>query len=59
MFELRYWLTEISIVTALGKEVGTLFTQSGDRAIAYLRFDRALGTMQADTATVEWDGTEV
>ncbi|ABL68843.1 CAF17-like 4Fe-4S cluster assembly/insertion protein YgfZ [Paracoccus denitrificans] len=28
------------ILMADGREVGTLFTQSGDRAIAYMRFDR-------------------
>ena len=39
-------------ITAGGKPVGTLFTQSGNRAIAYLRFDRAKGDMQAGTATV-------
>ena len=66
--ELRKGLVQVRIlgaapvgtpISALGKEVGTLFTQSGDRAIAFLRFDRALGTTQADTATVEWDGAEV
>jgi hypothetical protein len=36
------------------KEVGTLFTQSGDRALAYLRFDRAGGDMVAGGATVRW-----
>ncbi len=35
-----------------GKTVGTLFTQSGDRAIAYLRFDRAKGELKAGQATV-------
>lgn len=39
-------------ITVDGKAVGTLLTQSGDHAIAYLRFDRASGTMQAETATV-------
>ena len=39
-------------ITANGKPVGTLFTQSGDHAIAYLRFDRASGQMQAGDATV-------
>lgn len=41
--------TEIS---ANGKAVGTLLTQSGGRAIAYLRFDRAKGAMTAGDATV-------
>ncbi|WP_226780391.1 YgfZ/GcvT domain-containing protein [Oceaniglobus trochenteri] len=35
-----------------GKPAGTLFTQSGDRAIAYLRFDRATGPMEAEAARV-------
>ena len=39
-------------VTIDGKVAGTLFTQSGSRAIAYLRFDRAKGDMQAEDATV-------
>lgn len=39
-------------ITADGKPAGTLFTQSGDRAIAYLRFDRAAGKMQAEEATI-------
>ena len=34
------------------KEAGTLFTQSGGRAIAYLRFDRATGPMRAGAAAV-------
>ena len=39
-------------ITAGGKPAGTLFTQSGGRGIAYLRFDRATGPMQAGTAAV-------
>jgi tRNA-modifying protein YgfZ len=39
-------------VTAQGKPVGTLFTQSGGHGIAYLRLDRAGGDMLADTASV-------
>lgn len=39
-------------ITSNGKSAGTLFTQSGNRAIAYLRFDRATGPMQAGSATV-------
>lgn len=39
-------------VTADGKPAGTLFTQSGGQAIAYLRLNRADGDMHADTATV-------
>jgi folate-binding protein YgfZ len=41
-----------TIQNADGKDVGTLFTQSGDRALAYLRFDRATGPMTADTARI-------
>ncbi|OUS35126.1 folate-binding protein YgfZ [Rhodobacterales bacterium 56_14_T64] len=39
-------------VTAGGKTVGTLFTQSGHRALAYLRYDRATKDMSAGEATV-------
>ncbi|WP_171098205.1 folate-binding protein YgfZ [Ruegeria sp. HKCCD7255] len=39
-------------ITTDGKPVGTLFTQSGGKAIAYLRFDRAGGEMQAADATL-------
>lgn len=39
-------------ITAAGKTVGTLFTQSGSRAIAYLRYDRATKDMSAGEATV-------
>ena len=35
-----------------GKEAGTLFTRSGDRAIAWLRFDRIGPEMVAATAKV-------
>lgn len=41
-------------ITAGGKPVGTLFTQSGGKGIAYLRFDRAKGEMQAGDARVSW-----
>ena len=37
-------------ITAGGKPVGTLHTQAGSQAIAYLRFDRARGDMQAGDA---------
>jgi len=43
-------------ITAAGKAAGRLFTQAGDRAIAYWRFDRASQAMQAGDATVEYDG---
>ena len=39
------------------RAVGMLFTQSGEQAIAYLRFDRAGEAMTAGTARVTWDGT--
>ncbi len=36
------------------KPAGTLLTQSGDRALAYLRFDRAQGVLTAEGAKVTW-----
>ncbi|MGJ8623966.1 MAG: YgfZ/GcvT domain-containing protein [Yoonia sp.] len=39
-------------ITADGKPVGTLYTMSGDQGLAYLRFDRAKGEMQAGQATL-------
>lgn len=39
-----------------GKAAGTLFTQAGNRAIAYLRFDRAGTQMQAGSAQVSTTG---
>jgi tRNA-modifying protein YgfZ len=59
--ELRKGLVRVAIdgtapigtpVTAGGKEIGTLFTQSGGQAIAYLRHDRIAPVMQAGTATL-------
>ncbi|MBK1634645.1 CAF17-like 4Fe-4S cluster assembly/insertion protein YgfZ [Rhodovulum adriaticum] len=44
-----------SEITAGDKPAGTLFTQSGGRAIAHLRYDRAEGLMQAGDATLTWD----
>ena len=41
-------------IMAGDKPAGTLFTQSGGRAIAYLRFDRAVGEMTAGGATIRW-----
>jgi folate-binding protein YgfZ len=61
--ELRKGLTLVDIqgsapvgtkIMAGEKEAGTLFTQSGGRAIAYLRFDRAKGPMTAGDATLRW-----
>ncbi|MBK0327874.1 folate-binding protein YgfZ [Rhodobacteraceae bacterium F11138] len=37
-------------ITANGKPAGTLHTRSGNAALAYLRFDRATGPMQAGDA---------
>ncbi|AXI56762.1 folate-binding protein YgfZ [Sulfitobacter sp. JL08] len=59
--ELRKGLSRVSVsapvpvgteITAGGKPVGTLFTQSDGAGIAYLRFDRAQGEMQAGTARI-------
>lgn len=41
-------------IMAGDKPAGTLFTQSGGQAIAYLRFDRAEGEMTAGEATLRW-----
>ncbi|AHD08769.1 CAF17-like 4Fe-4S cluster assembly/insertion protein YgfZ [Phaeobacter gallaeciensis] len=38
------------------KPVGTLFTQAGNQAIAYLRFDRAGDDMCAQDARIDWHG---
>jgi hypothetical protein len=38
-----------------GRAIGTLFTVSGDKAIAYLRFDRAGPGMIAGDATILWE----
>jgi len=59
--ELRKGLAQVTVagdapvgtgITANGKPAGTLFTQSQGKGIAYLRFDRATGPMQAGDATV-------
>ena len=42
------------ITTDDGKPAGMLHTRAGDRAIAYLRFDRAERPMTAGDATVTW-----
>jgi folate-binding protein YgfZ len=44
------------LATEDGREAGVLYTQSGGRGIAYLRFDRAAGPMQAGAATVRLAG---
>ena len=59
--ELRKGLAQVTVqgaaepgteITADGKSVGTLHSRSGDAALAYLRFDRAKGEMQAGAAKV-------
>lgn len=59
--ELRKGLATVSVegrselgapITADGKAAGTLYTRSGSRAIAWLRFDRASGDMMAGDARV-------
>ncbi|NYS25199.1 folate-binding protein YgfZ [Rhodobacteraceae bacterium 2376] len=67
--ELRKGLTTVTVegsappgteITADGKAIGTLYTQSGGQGIAYLRFDRAArakGPMTAAEATVGWTET--
>jgi tRNA-modifying protein YgfZ len=42
-----------SEITGGGKPVGTLYTQSGGRGIAYVRFDRVEGAMEAAGARVQ------
>ncbi|RVT85512.1 folate-binding protein [Rhodobacteraceae bacterium CCMM004] len=44
-------------ITAGDRPAGTLHTRSGDRALAWLRFDRAEGEMQAGPATLRRDPT--
>jgi folate-binding protein YgfZ len=39
-------------ITTNGRPAGTLYTQSGNLALAHLRFDRATGDMQAGDATL-------
>ncbi|MEO1678349.1 MAG: folate-binding protein [Pseudomonadota bacterium] len=59
--ELRKGLTIVTVdgaaelgteITTEGKSAGRLFTRTGDRAIAFLRFDRAKGGMRAGDASV-------
>jgi hypothetical protein len=42
------------ILTEEGKPAGRLHTRAGDRALAYLRFDRAEGPLTAGDARVTW-----
>ncbi|NVO27433.1 folate-binding protein YgfZ [Donghicola sp. C2-DW-16] len=46
------------ILTADGKTAGTLFTQSGGQAIAYMRFDRADGPLSAENASISVPATQ-
>ncbi|NVO23899.1 YgfZ/GcvT domain-containing protein [Donghicola mangrovi] len=46
------------ILTADGKTAGTLFTQSGGQAIAYMRFDRAEGPLSAENASISAPATQ-
>lgn len=59
--ELRKGLVQVAIdgsapvgtpILAEGREVGTLFTQSGGRALAHLRLDQAQGVMTAGSARI-------
>ena len=61
--ELKKGLTAVSVtgdapvgtaIRAGDREVGTLYTRSGDRGIAWLRFDRAGADMTAGDARVSW-----
>ncbi len=60
--ELRKGLARVAIsgsapvgteILSDGKPAGTLFTQSGGEAIAYLRFDRAEGALTAGSASLQ------
>ncbi|WP_390910338.1 YgfZ/GcvT domain-containing protein [Pseudosulfitobacter sp. SM2401] len=61
--ELRKGLAQVQVTGAAetgtpievdGKPAGTLLSRSGDLALAYLRYDRARGPMQAGNAQVVW-----
>jgi tRNA-modifying protein YgfZ len=65
--ELRKGLVRVTIsgavpvgteITAGGKPAGTLYTQSGGRALAYLRLDRTEAPLVAGTATLGLDPTK-
>lgn len=60
--ELRKGLAKVAItgnapagspITSDGKPAGTLHTIAGNQALAYLRFDRAKGTLKAGDATLK------
>ena len=42
-------------IVSAGKQAGALYTQSGGKGIAFLRFDRASANMSAGTAQVSWN----
>lgn len=44
------------LISEDGKKAGHLCTVAGDKALAYLRFDRARGPMTAGAARVTWAG---
>ncbi|MAX74002.1 MAG: folate-binding protein YgfZ [Nioella sp.] len=61
--ELRKGLAQVEIegtapvgteILAGEKPAGRLFTQSGGKALAYLRFDRAKGALTAGEAAIRW-----
>lgn len=61
--ELRKGLVQVQVtgaadagaeITADGKPAGTLLSRAGDQALAYLRYERARGPMQAGSAQVVW-----
>ncbi len=45
-----------AITTEQGRPAGTLYTQAGGKALAYLRFDRARGALRAGDARLTWAG---
>lgn len=47
-----------SIMTDDGKPAGTLHTRAGDRALAWLRHDRAEGRLHAEQAVLRWDKSD-
>ena len=63
--ELRKGLVQVTVegpaapgspILSEDREVGRLFTRSGNRALAYLRFDRAQGEMRAEGCRVSTNG---
>ncbi len=64
--ELRKGLVKVNVtgsaavgtrILSGGREAGTLYSVAGHRALAYLRFDWAIGAMKAGDAQIDWDGT--